>query len=76
MFWFAIHLENLELAQALLEKEFLLKQLVACALINKKGNLEIVNLLGEDNDSSSDSDEEDEDWNINNSGPRSSGESF
>jgi hypothetical protein len=37
VFWFAVHLENLGLAQALLENEFLLKQLVACALMNKKG---------------------------------------
>jgi len=42
VFWFAIHLENLELAQALLDKEFLLKQLVACALINKKGKLRLI----------------------------------
>lgn len=36
-FWFAIHLEDLKTAQALMEEEFLLKQLVACALINRKG---------------------------------------
>ena len=36
-FWFAIHLEDLKTAQALMEEEFLLKQLVACAIINRKG---------------------------------------
>jgi len=36
-FWFAIHIEDLAMAQALIEREFLLKQLVACALIHKKG---------------------------------------
>ena len=36
-FWFAMHLEDIETARALMEEEFLLKQLVACALINKKG---------------------------------------
>lgn len=36
-FWFAIHLEDLKAANELLEQEFLLKQLVACALLTKKG---------------------------------------
>ena len=34
-FWFAVHLEDLPTAQILMKEEFLLKQLVACALINK-----------------------------------------
>ena len=34
-FWFAVHMEDLPTAQALMQEEFLLKQLVACALINK-----------------------------------------
>lgn len=37
-FWFAVHLEDLPTASALLEEDFLLKQLVACALFNKKGD--------------------------------------
>lgn len=32
-FWFAVHLEDLELVQGLLEKEMLVKQLVACAFV-------------------------------------------
>lgn len=65
VFWFAIHLENLDLAQLLLDKEFLLKQLVACALMNRKDD--------EDSDEAL-SEEENEDWNINSN--RHSEESF
>jgi hypothetical protein len=36
-FWFAIHLEDLKTAQLLMQQEFLLKQLVACALLSKNG---------------------------------------
>lgn len=51
--------------------------MVACALINKKGKiylLEIATFSGEDNESLDDSDQGD-DWNVNNSG-RNSNRSF
>lgn len=54
VFWFAVHLEELGIAQRLVADDRSLKQLVACALISKKG---------ENYDSSSES--EDEEWNIN-----------
>ena len=57
-FWFAVHLEDLTLAQYLLNKENFIKQLVACALINRKG----------ENFDSSEDDLDDEDEN-NNQGP-------
>ena len=58
MFWFAIHLEDLKLVQTLLEKEYLLKQLVACALLSK---------YGEQNESeeSGSAEGREDDWNIN-----------
>lgn len=34
VFWFATHLEDLKIASALMNREFLLKQLVACSLMN------------------------------------------
>jgi hypothetical protein len=33
-----VHLEDLSTARILMQEEFLLKQLVACALINKRGD--------------------------------------
>lgn len=54
-FWFAVHLEDLPTAQALMKNEFILKQLVACALLNKKGDDEE---LGDEEDE--EDEEEDE----------------
>ena len=72
-FWFAIHLEDLNLAQALLGQEFLLKQLVACALMNQKNAKE-----GDDFEESDEDSEEGDEWNINSQGKRgdNSNESF
>lgn len=64
-FWFSLHLEDLKMAQTLLESDKSLKQLVACAIINKKG---------EGEESEEEEDEGDE-WQGNNSG-RGSNESF
>ena len=59
-FWFAIHLEDLKTVQVLMQQEFLLKQLVACALLSKKGqNLSDDEEEGEANDSE-DPDEDEE----------------
>jgi hypothetical protein len=59
-FWFAIHLEDLKTVQVLMQQEFLLKQLVACALLSKKGqNLSDDEEEGEGNDSE-DPDEDEE----------------
>jgi hypothetical protein len=55
-FWFAIHLEDSSTAQLLMQEEFLLKQLVACALLSKKGQN-----LGDDVDNEGNEDSEDPD---------------
>jgi hypothetical protein len=55
VFWFAVHLEDFNMVTALVNREFLLKQLVTCALLNKKGEMG-------DSDEDSDIGEE---WNVN-----------
>jgi hypothetical protein len=62
VFWFATHLENLQIAGSLMTREFLLKQLVACALMNNA--LPVPKPKGKDSD---------EDWD---DGSQGSNESF
>lgn len=57
-FWFAIHLEDLASARLLMQEEFLLKQLVACALLNKKGE------AADDSELEDSLHDNEEEWNV------------
>jgi len=58
-FWFAVHLEDVNICKHLVHREFLLKQMVACALMNKYGEDQ------KQHHSEEDSEEGEEEWNIN-----------
>lgn len=71
-----MHLEDLDLVQALLEKEFILKQMVACAIANQNSNSTygyITDFI--DDDLGSSDEDEGNEWHVNGSGERSD-ESF
>lgn len=54
VFWLAVHLENLDIAQALVRKEKLIKKLVACITVknnqnSKKSSMDMAESRGDSN---------------------------